>query len=366
MRERIAIFVNDLTVSGLSRTAINLSDGFEQLGYNVDLLLVSAKGDLHSSVPEHINIVELGSGKFELRRSMLAYLKEESPDRLYSITAHYIPLQTVALSSTNVSLYLIQGTIRSGRTLGLKKYLKYRIMENLFFHYAKGVIATSESVAKDISDFAPVPYDKIEIVGNPVDIKQIEKSSSKTANHRFYQDDMPLILGAGHLRELKDYSTLIESMETVLRDIDANLLILGEGSQRESLLELARSLGIEDNVDIIDFVNDPYPYMRGASVFAHPSQSEGFGNVIVEALACGTPTVVTDCPGGPSEIVNNTDYGGVIPVGDPQLLAEEILRLLNNPPSSAKAVSRAEDYSITSITERYEEIHNSNQNQNRS
>lgn len=365
MSERVAIFVNDMTIGGLSRAAINLSIGFRQVGYEVDIILVDAYGDLLSDVPSSVGIVELDSGKVNLRRSMRTYLSTQSPDRLYSITAHYIPLQASVFSRTDVSIYLVQETVRSGRSLGLKKYLKYRLTENPLFSLTEGVIATSEDVARDISDFAPVDFSEIDVVGNPIDIERIRDFSSAPADHPFYRSDEPLILGAGHLRELKDYATLIRSMSLLLCERNANLLVLGEGDRRGHLNELARSLSIEDHVDIVDFVNNPYPYMGGADVFVHPSRSEGFGNVIVEALACGTPAVVTDCPGGPSEIVDSPHYGGVVSVGDHERMAEEISRLLVDPPSPVDVVSRAENYSIASVVEQYEAIHDVNDTLNR-
>lgn len=230
-------------------------------------------------------------------------------------------------------------------------------MENPLYRVATGFIATSDDVTDDIADSSPISRQEINVVGNPVDIERVQNSTAEPVDHQFYQSDAPLILGAGHLRKLKDYATLIKAVEVLLRDTEANLLILGEGGQRADLTDLSRSLGIASNVDIIDFVDNPYPYMAGADVFAHPSRSEGFGNVIVEALACGTPAVVTNCPGGPSEIIDSTNYGSIVPVGDHAQMSEAISRLLAAPPCLLEPVSRAKDFSIGSIVEAYESIH---------
>lgn len=108
---------------------------------------------------------------------------------------------------------------------------------------------------------------------------------------------------------------------------DSRLLILGQGEEREALVALAAELGITSRVDFVGFVTNPLPYIRAAAGLILSSTYEGFGNVLVEALGCGTPVVSTDCPYGPSEILDGGRYGQLVPVGNHHAMAEAIRRM---------------------------------------
>lgn len=119
------------------------------------------------------------------------------------------------------------------------------------------------------------------------------------------EGNTPLIIAVGRLYLQKDYSTLIRALTELRKQRPSHLLILGEGNERESLERLIHDLNLEEDVVLAGFVNNPLAYMNRASLFVLSSKSEGFGNVLVEAMACGTPVVSTDCPSGPTEILEN-------------------------------------------------------------
>jgi glycosyltransferase involved in cell wall biosynthesis len=83
---------------------------------------------------------------------------------------------------------------------------------------------------------------------------------------------------------------------------------------------------------------------------------EGFPNVLLEALACGCPVVSTDCPSGPAEILNNGEFGALVPVGDPDALAAAILATLANPPDRDTLVNRAQVFSYETAIDNYEAV----------
>ena len=106
-------------------------------------------------------------------------------------------------------------------------------------------------------------------------------------------------------------------------------MLLGAGPMLDELRSLADLLGIAEHVAFEGFVQNPLPYMRAADGFVLSSRSEGFGNVLVEAMGCGTPVVSTDCPHGPSDILARGDYGILVPPRDPDALALAFGRLLD-------------------------------------
>lgn len=134
----------------------------------------------------------------------------------------------------------------------------------------------------------------------------------------------PIVVGCGRLCEQKDFSTLIRAFKLVLERRSARLWILGEGKERKRLESLAQTMGIATRVKFWGFVENPYPFFKRASVFVLSSRWEGFGNVIVEAMACGCPVVSTRCDFGPDEIIEHERSGLLVPVGDSAQMATAI------------------------------------------
>jgi glycosyltransferase involved in cell wall biosynthesis len=143
---------------------------------------------------------------------------------------------------------------------------------------------------------------------------------------------------------------------SMIQDESTRLALVGDGPRREQLEEYCRSLGIEDRVEFFGYVENPYKYMGSASVFVLSSGWEGFGNVLVEAMACGCPVVSTDCPTGPSEILSNGEYGQLVPVGEPGALAEAISEVLSSGHSNTRLENRADDFHVETIVDQYEVI----------
>ena len=165
----------------------------------------------------------------------------------------------------------------------------------------------------------------------------------------------PVILGAGRLTEQKDFPTLIRAFALVRKKHPARLMILGEGEERSKLETLVQELGLEKEVSLPGFVDNPYKYMKRAAVFVLSSRWEGFPNVLVEAMALGTPVVSTDCPNGPAEILENGKWGELVPVGETQSLASAVLRTLDRVDvvRVKGAAERADQFRVESIIREY-------------
>ena len=106
-------------------------------------------------------------------------------------------------------------------------------------------------------------------------------------------------------------------------------------------------------MDLVGYRPNPYAFMARATVFAFSSAWEGFGNVLVEALACGCPVVSTDCPHGPAEILDGGRYGRLTPVGDDQAMAAALADTIQSPPDPSLLVRRAEDFTVERSVEGY-------------
>ena len=134
-------------------------------------------------------------------------------------------------------------------------------------------------------------------------------------------------------------------------------MILGQGSEYQSLLALCQDLNLsEEYVTFPGFVENPFAYMAHASICVLSSAWEGFGNVLVESMGVGTPVVSTDCPSGPAEILEKGKYGALVPVGDPQSMANAILSTLNKPIQPSILQQRAEDFRLEKILNEYQKL----------
>jgi len=131
-------------------------------------------------------------------------------------------------------------------------------------------------------------------------------------------------LAVGRLTEQKAFDVLIRAFSYVRKNHPAHLLILGEGEERPALESLIRQLGLEQDVNLMGFVQNPYPYIVHASLFVLPSKWEGLPTVLVEALYLGTPIIATDCPGGSREILKDGQFGRLVPLDEPLILAKAI------------------------------------------
>jgi glycosyltransferase involved in cell wall biosynthesis len=141
----------------------------------------------------------------------------------------------------------------------------------------------------------------------------------------------PVILGIGRLHPQKDFITLLKAFSILREKQELRLVILGEGAERERLVELAKSLGVGADVSFPGFVANPFSFLNKASVFVLSSQYEGMPNVLLQAMACGTPIVSTDCKSGPREVLGDNKFGTLVPVAEPALMAEAIREVLGGP-----------------------------------
>jgi len=214
-------------------------------------------------------------------------------------------------------------------------------------------VAVSRGVADDLARLTGLPREKIQVIYNPVVTPELFVKAEEPLGHPWFAaGEPPVILGVGRLHEAKDFQTLIRAFALVRKKRVARLVILGEGEERPKLEALVRELGLEEEVALPGFVDNPFKYMKRAGVFVLSSQWEGFGNVLVEAMACGTPVVSTACPSGPEEILENGRWGRLVSVGDVDALAEAIILTLDdkNHPDVAR---RALDFGVQRAIDEY-------------
>ena len=362
MKNVIALFLPSLRGGGAERVMLNLSKGLINHGCQVDLVLVKAEGDYLSQVPAGVRTVDLKSPRALLSLpGLINYLRHEQPIAMLSAMGHanIIAIWAKRIVGAKTKLVVSEHSTLSKVTKQAPNTRSRIIPLLMRFTYPKAdaVIAVSKGVAEGLAQVIGLSRSRIQVIYNPVVDEELLAKSYEPLDHPWFQpNDPPVILSVGRLTHAKDYSTLLRAFALMRAKVYARLVILGEGEDRSHLEKLAQELDIAEDVVMPGFVYNPYNYMAQAKVFALSSQWEGFGMVLVEAMACGTPVVSTNCPSGPSEILENGKYGKLVPVGNPETLAMAILQTLKNPPKKSVLKERTQAFHVDDITQQYLQV----------
>ena len=367
----VAFFVSSLPRGAIQQVAINLACELARRGARVDLVAAQFEGESPEGLPERVRLVNLGALSTRLpwfrakRRRWLPasapelsrYLRRARPRALIA-GGNYANLAALAarrLAGVDVAVVLsehnpISLTCRNPR----RRRLFLPMLVRRYYPRGDAIVAVSEGVAADLATFVRLPRERIDAIHNPIVRPELAARAAALLDDPWLRADAPpVVLGVGRLAVQKDFSTLLRAFARLRAARPARLMILGEGDRRSELEQLASALGISADVRLPGFVENPLAYMRRAAVFALSSIYEGFGNVLVEALACGCPIVSTDCPGGPAEILEHGRFGRLVPVGDAAALGDALVATLAAPRESEALVARARDFSAAVIADRY-------------
>jgi glycosyltransferase involved in cell wall biosynthesis len=351
--DRLAVFAATSGHSGVDRILTNLITQWAAWGLRVDLLQVRRHGPTLSSLPTGVRCIDLGTAHVNSALpALVRYLRRERPRALLADKdrVNRIAILARRLAGTPTVLAVRLGTTVSVNLASrgpLERWLQ-RLSIRYLYRLADRIIVPSNGVASDLVERLGVGRARIQVAHSPIVSARLEALARAAVDHPWLAPgEPPVILGVGELGARKDFGTLIRAFALVRTERPCRLIILGRGRQRERLLALAAELGVGEVVDLPGFVANPYPYMRQAALFALTSRWEGLGIVLVEALACGTPAVSTDCPSGPREILEPCCPQALVPVGDHLALARVIGETLAQPPARAGLVERAQDFSIS-------------------
>lgn len=204
--------------------------------------------------------------------------------------------------------------------------------------YSDKIIAISRGLAEECRLLLPAASGKIKIIYNGVVEERLPAKAGENGLHPWLRNrEVPCLIAAGRLFRSKDFAGLIKAFQLARREKVMKLLILGEGEERGRLEKAVADGPFAADIALPGFVDHIQTWFAAADLFVSNSRYEGFGNVIVEALAAGCPVVTTDCPYGPREILGLTGGGRLVPVADEPALAATILAVLAAPPPAVPA-----------------------------
>jgi glycosyltransferase involved in cell wall biosynthesis len=223
---------------------------------------------------------------------------------------------------------------------------------------ADRIIVPSHGTPLELRRRFLTPLSRVVTIPNGIDsVEAVRLSNISDAPGLPPTGQVPILCAMARLAPEKNLGLLLEAFRQVRAVQPAVLIILGDGPERAALETRIANYGLNDAVCLLGHHENVYPYLRHADLFIHTCQFEGFGYTLLEALACGTAVISTDCPYGPREILGNSEYGVLTPPDDPAALAGSILRLLADPVGrqalAAHGLRRAHELSLKRMADAY-------------
>lgn len=340
---------------------LHIARGLAEEGLRVDLVLAAAKGPYLKQVPKDVRVVDLGASRvLTSLPSLVRYLRREKPSALLSALAHanLIALWANLLARTHTRTVV---TVHS--TLSLSTRFSPRKRDRLVpwlthwsYKLADRVVAVSKGSAQDLIKIADLDPNQVEVIPNPVITSELIAQSRMPVEHTWFGDGAtPLLVTVGRLTAAKNYMLLLDAFRQARECRPMRLVFLGDGEERKALESKVKQLGLNDDVSMPGFVENPWAYMAKADMFVLSSKWEGLPTVIVEALALGMKVVSTDCEYGPRELLKDGKLGWLCKTGDAKALADAILEAL----SQEGKIVPAEDleaFKLTVAVRRYRSL----------
>lgn len=336
--QRVMVYVPHLRMGGGEISMLRLAGGLARSGLQVQLV-VHRRETIELELPEGVDLLSLDcDGTLGAVTRLARLLKAQRPQVLLSGFPHtnLAALAARALSRAPVRTVVSEHAPLSRQIDGQGGW-RYRALPplvRLAYARADAVVAVSAGVRDDLQALAGTGL-PLHVLPNPViEDEALRPSEQARPPHPWLRDSaLQVVISVSRLSVEKDLPTLLNAFAELHRSRPrTRLVVAGDGPEKAALQALARQLGLEAVVHFPGRLAQPMAWMRHAAVFAHASRYEGFGNVIVEALAAGTRVVATDCPVGPREVLQDGRHGHLVPVGDAAAMAQALAQALDGPP----------------------------------
>lgn len=370
MKRKVLFVIPSLGGGGAERIVVLLLEYMDMQKYEPVLVAFESIAKYKVQGCDNLKIIGLNKrskiSNITLPFTLAKVIRNEKPDVVLSFMNYANLVTSVAKILSFTTSYIIQSDHNNlTELMRMGKYgIVRRVLTRFLYKMADNRICVSLGVEKDLCDNWGVNQSKCLTIHNPVDYQSIQQSLIEPVNEPWFNDNIPVVIACGRLSEQKNYPLLLNAFAKLISNVDARLIILGEGEGKAEILTLIEEYSLASRVKLQGFVSNPFSYIAKSTIFVLTSNSEGFGNVIVEAMACGTPVISTRCPSGPEEIIDHMVDGKLIPVGDVMectaamqaLLTDEQLRQK----FSENGRKKSKEFDITKVVKRYEAVFDGN------
>lgn len=363
----IAMLIYDFRGSGVVRNGLRIAEAARAAGLAVELWPVRAQGELIGTLPRGVPVHALRDQPAAVPRaldslvalpSLVRAIERRRPAVLFSTGNHAHFLAALAVGAPGrryrprllgrASNAVVSAQGGSWRRLA-------RPVERFQFAAMDRIVSVSEELTRAIATLA-LPNKRIDTIPNGTDLAAIAVAAAAPLRHPFFAHDAPpVVVAIGRLTRQKNFEGLLRAFAAARARRPLRLMILGTGSPARiaRLRQLARRLGVEEDVSLEGFVRNPHAYLTRADLFVLSSRWEGASNVLLEALACGCPVVATKAPTGVAEMLLDGRIAPLVAVGDDEALGAAMLRRLDSGRDAHVLKRRAADFELSRTLDAY-------------
>ncbi|WP_282607897.1 glycosyltransferase [Pelagibius sp. Alg239-R121] len=318
----ILFVLPNFRMGGAERVILTLLSLLDRHRFAPELVVFDGKGEFADLLPKDIMLHDLGATR--LRSALwplLCVIRKRRPDLIFS-SHSYVNLALLAsrVALPKLTRVVVREPSTPSKSLPDTNYGRFLSLGyHALFRRADTVICLNREVERDLSSGYGVDLSRLVLLPNPVAVASLRQSAANLSH-----DESPgrRLVAAGRLSHAKGFDTLLGALSATSEDVF--LTIYGDGPEESALRSLCRKLGLDKRVRFAGFEKHLAPALAGADAVIVPSRWEGFPNIVLESLACGTPVISTRDAGGVIELSNEISSDALTLVSSEQELAEEI------------------------------------------
>ena len=303
--------INNLNQQKYSITFITLEKPriSHYLKSKIEIYIIKKKRAFHS-IFELRNIVKTNTNQY----SKIIFISNQHFANIISVIA------LCGIKSAKLILIERNNPIELDYSNKLKDKI-IKILIKVTYRFSDSIISISKELGKDLEKLC---NKKVTTIYNP----SFDKNIFKLAAKKIIKKNSKIILNVARFEKQKNHIMLLESFKDIQNVVDAKLLLVGYGSEKNKIIEYIRRNNLKKRVTLISNNKNIYSYYKIADLFVLSSIYEGFGNVLVEAGMFKVPIISTNCKSGPKEILKNGEYGDLVNIGDNKKMSKLIIKNL--------------------------------------
>lgn len=357
-KRRVLFLIPSLRGGGAERVIVTLLKHLDSSGFQLTIAVVDfRKAAFRDDIPPDVELIDLGVARVRYALPKIAALIwKRRPDVVFSTLGHLnLALAMIRPLLPNGVRYVARETSIVSFTLQTYRLpAVWRALYRRFYKRHDLVVCQSRYMENDLVEQFGYPRTKSVVINNPLDTERIRKLAAAPIDQSIPHSGRINLVAAGRMTDEKGFDLLIEAIAR-LADPTICLFILGEGPLLGDLKRLVVARGVADQVEFVGFQPNPYAWLARADAFVLSSRYDGFPNVVLEALACGTPVVATPAPGGIREILDGIPECVVASEVSARSLADAISHWLRGTRKRVESGAIA-PYTLERIVGRYQQV----------
>ena len=353
---KVLFIVPNLRGGGAERVITTLLRHLNTKLFHLVIAVVDMKESVYrEDIPDYVEVIDLKCNRVRYALpKIIALIIRRKPNIVFSTLGHLnVALALIRPFLSNKITYIARETIIV--SYGILKYGNPKLWSILYrkiYSNFDCIVCQSIGMQTDLIENFGISETKTKVINNPVDVERVKKLASQDFEQQYSFNHKCTFVSVGRLVPQKGFDILIKAIALV-KNPKIEVFLLGEGPLREELELLALSEGVSKQINFVGFQENPYQWIAKADAFILSSRFEGFPNVVLEALACGTPIISTPEPGGVKEILTDIDRCIIADAIDAESLSRAILFWLEG---QRKKISLDYKYSIKNILSQYESL----------